>query len=79
MTPRILPVQIYSIGEFPDGSRLYASVGSGREVDWFAGHRDFDVPDDDEWLIVIDQEDVPTLRDEQVQALLGDTPPTEWN
>ena len=79
---QIIPVKIYPIGEFPDGSRLCASVEPGREVDWFAGHRDFDLPDDDDdWVIVINQEDVPTLSDEEMQKLLGvkEPPYTEWN
>ena len=70
MRPQIHPVPIYPIGEFLDGSRLCASVRPGHEVDWFPGHRDFDIDVLDQGYDEV-EDDAPTLRDGEVQALLG--------
>lgn len=84
MTSPIIPQKIYPIGEFPDGHQLCASVQADREVDWFPGHRDFDIPenDDDLWVITFEDDDVPTLTDAQMHELMGDNLPfyrEGWN
>jgi len=43
MSCLITPVRIYPIGEFCDGSRLCASVGSDQDVQWFSEHKNFDL------------------------------------
>lgn len=63
----IIPTRVYPIGEFASGQRLCAEVKADR-VDWFPEFRDFDL-DAMYALPVYEDDEAPTLRDEEVQAL----------
>jgi len=67
MNARILPQIIYPIGDsIPQGKRLCASVGN-HGFDYFFELLDLDLPP----LEVEVDDEAPTLKDEEVQALLG--------
>ena len=72
----IVPIPVYPIGEFADGSQLCVSVELGREVNWFPGHRDFDIDDapialdSSDFLEVVVDDAAPTLKDAEVRTLL---------